>query len=108
MQTAIQQMIDKKYTAVLEKTRFYYQAAFHKDISGLDVGEIFWLFLPDIKFRVKCVEILRIQMFFYGIEPFAEMSDLRNAAFTKTTARAGSFRPSVCQAESDCGKTADH
>lgn len=35
------------------------------------------LFLPDIKFRVKRVEVLGIQMLFDDIEPFAEMSDLR-------------------------------
>lgn len=41
------------------------------------VREIVILFLADIKFRVKCVEVFGIEMFFYDIQPFAEMSDLR-------------------------------
>lgn len=35
------------------------------------------LFLPDIKFRIKSVEVLGIQMFFDDVQPFAEMSNLR-------------------------------
>lgn len=35
------------------------------------------LFSPDIKFRIKSIEVLGIQMFFHDVKPFAEMSDLR-------------------------------
>lgn len=35
------------------------------------------LFLPDIKFRIKSVEVLGIQMFFDDVQPFTEMSNLR-------------------------------
>ena len=38
---------------------------------------LFLLFLPDIKFRIKCVEVLGIQMFFDDVQPFAEISNLR-------------------------------
>lgn len=37
------------------------------------------LFLPDIKFRIKSVEVLGIQMFFDDVQPFTEMSNLRKA-----------------------------
>ena len=39
---------------------------------------LFLLFLPDIKFRIKCVEVLGIQMFFYGVESLAETLEVHN------------------------------
>lgn len=35
------------------------------------------LFLPNIKFRIECIEVLGIQMFLHDVQPFAEVSNLR-------------------------------
>ncbi len=40
------------------------------------------LFLPDIKFRIKSVEVLGIQMFFDDVQPFAEPLEMYDLAFS--------------------------
>ena len=53
---------------------------------------LFLLFLADIKFRVKCIEVLRIQMFFYNIQSFAKPLKMHNLAFPQETDRVADVR----------------
>ncbi len=46
---------------------------------------LFLLFPADIKFWIKCVEVFGIQMFFHGIQPFAETLEMYNLAFSQET-----------------------
>ena len=50
------------------------------------------LFLPDIKFWIKCVEVLGIQMFFHDIEPFAKPLKMHDLTFPQEAYRVAYLR----------------
>lgn len=51
-----------------------------------------WLFLPDIKFRVECIEIPAVEMVFYNVQPFAETLEMHDFAFSQETDWVADFR----------------